>query len=112
VKKLAAVASVLALVAALAALAVPALAAGRSVKIGDNYFVKRGGATVSVAKGTKVTWRFGGGNPHNVTVKSGPVKFHSPTRSSGSYSRTLTRAGTYKIVCTIHSGMAMTLKVR
>jgi plastocyanin len=111
VKKLAAAASVLALVVALAALAVPALAATHSVKIGDNYFVKKGGATVSVAKGTKVKWNFSGANPHNVTVNSGPAKFHSPTKDSGSYSRTLSRAGTYKIVCTVHSGMRMTLKV-
>ena len=107
-KKLAALALVLGLALALA---VPALAATRSVKIGDNYFVKKGGAAVSVAKGSKVKWNFRGSNPHNVTVTSGPVKFTSPTRSSGSYSRTFKRAGTYKIVCTIHSGMKMTLKV-
>jgi plastocyanin len=109
VKKLAALALVLGLALALA---VPALGATRSVKVGDNYFVKNGGATVSVAKRTKVKWNFAGSNPHNVTVTSGPVKFSSPTRSSGSYSRTVTRAGTYKIVCTIHDGMRMTLKVR
>ena len=107
-KKLAALALVLGIALALA---VPALAATRSVKVGDNYFVKKGGATVSVSKGTKVKWNFAGANPHNVTVTSGPSKFHSPTRSSGSYSRTLKRAGTYKIVCTIHDGMRMTLKV-
>jgi plastocyanin len=108
VKKLATLALVLGLALALA---VPALAATRSVKVGDNFFVKKGGATVSVAKGTKVTWRFSGSNPHNVTVTSGPSKFASSTRSSGTFSRTLTRAGTYKIVCTIHDGMKMTLKV-
>jgi plastocyanin len=108
VKKLAALALVLGLALAVA---VPAMAATHSVRIGDNYFVKKGGATVSVAKGTKVRWNFSGGNAHNVTVTSGPAKFSSPTRSSGSFSRTLTRAGTYKIVCTIHDGMRMTLKV-
>jgi plastocyanin len=111
VKKLAALASLLALVVALAVLAVPALAASHSVKIGDNFFVRKGGATVSVRKGTTVRWNFSGANAHNVTVTSGPVKFHSPTKDAGSYSRKLTRAGTYKIVCTIHAGMHMTLKV-
>ena len=107
-KKLAALASLLALVVALAVLAVPALAATHSVTIKDNTFGK---STLSVAKGTTVKWNFKGSNPHNVTVTSGPVKFHSPTKDSGSFSRKLTRAGTYKIVCTIHSGMHMTVKV-
>jgi plastocyanin len=108
VKKLAALALVLGLALALA---VPALASTRSIKVGDNFFVKKGGATVSVARGTKVKWNFSGASAHNVTVTSGPTTFSSPTRSSGSFSRTLKRAGTYKIVCTIHSGMRMTLKV-
>jgi plastocyanin len=30
----------------------------------------------------------------------------------GTFSRTLTKTGTYSIVCTIHPGMKMTLKVR
>jgi plastocyanin len=61
-----------------------------------------------------VRWNFEGKNPHNVTVKSGPVKFHSSTMKSGSYKKKLTRTGTYRIVCTIHAdqGMLMTLKVK
>ena len=66
---------------------------------------------MSVAKGTKVKWNFSGSSAHNVAGHSRPTTFSSPTRSSGSFSRKLTRAGTYKIVCTIHSGMRMTLKV-
>jgi plastocyanin len=40
------------------------------------------------------------------------VKFRSSTKTSGRFTRTLTRKGTYTITCTIHQpGMKMTLKV-
>jgi plastocyanin len=110
-KKYLALALVLAAVAA--AFAVPALAATHKVKVGDNFFVKSGGATVTVTKGTTVNWIWRGSAPHNVTVTKGPTKFRSKTQSSGHFSRKLTKAGTYKIVCTIHApGMRMTLKVK
>jgi plastocyanin len=59
---------------------------------------------VTVDRGETVVWRFIGRRRHNVTVKRGPVRFHSPTRRSGSYSRRMNRRGTYVIVCTIHGG--------
>ena len=40
------------------------------------------------------------------------MKFHSRIQTSGSYKHKFTKAGTYKIVCTIHPGMSLTLKVR
>jgi plastocyanin len=97
-----------------AAVAIPALAATKSVEIDDNYFVRDSGVpTVTVKKNDTVRWNFEGSNPHNVTVKSGPVKFHSSTKKSGSFKRKLTKAGTYKIYCTIHgNSMSMTLKVK
>jgi plastocyanin len=95
------------------AVAIPALAATTSVKVGDNYFVKDGGAKVTVKKGTTVKWAFKGKSVHNVTVKSGPAKFHSRNLSSGTYSQKLTKAGTYRIYCTIHgAAMSMTLVVK
>jgi plastocyanin len=59
-------------------------------------------------------WEWEGSNPHDVTVTKGPVRFHSRTKTSGTYAKKLTRRGTYKIVCTIHrrQGMKMTLRVR
>lgn len=101
-------------IAALAGtLAVPALAATRTVKVGDNYFVRDGAPpTVVVRKGTTVRWSWVGGAPHNVTVVSGPVRFRSPIKTRGTYTKRVTKAGTYKIVCTIHSGMSMRLRVR
>ena len=99
--------------AASAILATQALAATRSVKVGDDYFVRKGSVpTVTVKKGTKVTWRFAGKEMHNVAVTKGPVKFRSSFKSKGSYSKRVTRTGTYKIVCTIHQpDMAMKLRV-
>ena len=95
---------ILALVAGcLGVLASVAMAATRSVKVGDNYYVRPSGVPkITVSKGTKVKWRFGTGTPHTVTVKSGPAKFNSGVRSSGSYSKTLKKRGTYVIYCTIH----------
>jgi plastocyanin len=84
--------------------AAQALAATKTVKVGDNYFVRDSGTpTVTVKKGDKVRWRNSGRAPHNVTVRSGPVKFRSGTKTPGStYTRTMTKRGTYRILCTIH----------
>jgi plastocyanin len=89
--------------AVVATLAASALAAGRSVRVGDNWFVqKRGVPTVTVRRGDTVTWRFVGREPHNVQVERGPERFTSPTRDRGSYSRRMGRRGTYTLVCSIH----------
>jgi plastocyanin len=95
-----------------AAFAAQALAASRSVKVGDDYFVRKGSVpTVTVRKGSTVTWRFRGSDLHNVAVTKGPVLFHSSYKDSGSFSKKMRRAGRYTIVCTIHSGMKMKLRV-
>ena len=96
-----------------AVFAAQALAATRSVKIGDDFFVRKGSVpTVTVKKGTKVTWRWSGDETHNVAVTKGPAKFRSSFKSSGTFSKRLTRTGTYTIVCTIHQpDMAMKLRV-
>ena len=101
------------LAVASAVLAVPALAATRSVKVADDYFVRKGSVpTVTVKKGTKVTWRWAGKEMHNVAVIKGPVKFRSSYKDSGTFSKTLRSTGTYTIVCSIHQpGMKMKLRV-
>ena len=105
------VASLIAAVSAV--LATQALAASRSVKVGDNFFVRKGSVpTVTVRKGSTVTWRWAGRELHNVAVTKGPAKFRSSYKSSGSYSKRLTRTGTYTIVCSIHQpDMKMKLRV-
>ncbi len=104
----------LVLIVAVLTAAAPAGAATRNVKIGDDYYVRPGSPpTVTVTKGTTVRWNWRGSRQHNVVVQSGPARFQSALKRSGSYSRKMRRAGTYKIVCSIHQpDMAMTLKVR
>lgn len=107
------VAGLLLAVSALLIVAAPALSKRKSVEVDDNYFVREGAPrTVSVKKNDTVVWKWEGSNPHDVTVKRGPVKFRSKVKTSGTYSKKLTRRGTYKIICTIHApAMRMTLKV-
>lgn len=91
----------------------PALSKTKSVEVDDDYFVHEGKpSTVIVHKGDKVEWEWEGKNLHNVTVKKGPVKFHSKDKTKGSFEKKMRTVGTYKIVCTFHApGMRMTLKV-
>jgi plastocyanin len=101
--------ALLAALALLGALAVPALAATKSIALRDTFFSPK---SVTVKKGTTVKWVWRGRLPHNVTVRKGPAKFHSSTKTKGSFSKKLTKRGTYRIVCTIHPGMNLTLKVK
>ena len=95
-----------------AALAAPAAAATtKTVKVGDDYFVRSGAKpTVKVRTGDIVKWVWKGDSLHNVWATKGPAKFHSRTKAKGSYSKKIKLAGSYSIVCTIHPGMEMTLK--
>jgi plastocyanin len=100
--------------ALLGAGAAHALAASRSVTVGDDWFVRKGKPpTITVRKGTTVTWRWTGQDVHNVHARKGPVHFRSGYKRSGTYSRKLTRRGTYVVYCDIHPpGMRMTIRVR
>lgn len=95
--------------AGIATTAIPALAATKTISLKDDVFAP---TSATVKKGTTVRWVWRGRHPHNVKVTSGPVKFASSVKTSGAFSRKLTRKGTYKIVCVIHPGMRMTLKVK
>ena len=101
------------LIAALVAvgvLAVPAVgSATKHVAVCDCLAFKPHKLTIK--KGTKVVWTWGGMLPHNVTVISGPQKFHSATMTTGTYSHKFKKKGTYTLVCTIH-GFTMTVKVK
>jgi plastocyanin len=102
-------------VASSAALAVPAMAATKTVNVGDIWFISKAKnhGTVKAKVGDTVKWKWVGTFPHNVTVTSGPAKFKSKTQKKGSYSEKITKAGTYKIICTVHGAKAqsMILKV-
>ncbi len=90
---------------------------GKTIKLGDNYYAPK---TVTVARGATVTWKWPSfdqaGDVHDVKLKSGPKgakKFASEAASTDySFKRKLTVPGTYKIVCTLHDTMRMTIKVR
>jgi plastocyanin len=68
---------------------------------------------LSVSKGAKVTFAFRDDTTvHNVT-SSGSKRFKTiGNRSSGSVSRTFSRAGTYRYSCTLHPGMSGRIVVR
>ena len=105
--------ALLAAAGATAALAVPALAATKTVRVDDDFFVRAGSTpTVTVNKGDTVKWVWRGDVVHNVVVEKGPVKFSSRTQKTGTYSRVMKRRGLYSIVCTIHPGMTMKLRVK
>jgi plastocyanin len=103
---------VLALVGAVFAIVATQAFGASSIRVGDNYFVRASGVpTVTVKKGSTVTWRFAGRNLHTVVVSSGPAKFHSGAKSSGTYKKKLTRAGTYRIYCSIHGRADQSMKL-
>jgi plastocyanin len=90
--------------------AVTALASsGKTVKVADNFY---GPKSLTVTKGTKVSFKWVGVLRHNVVVRSGPAEFSSKTQVRGSYSHTFTKKGSYQLVCTIHPSMKMTVVVR
>ncbi len=100
--------ALLTLTVVLAAFSSIALAATKTVAIKDSYFSVK---TMTIKKGTKVTWHWAAYLRHNVRVRTGPVKFHSATQYRGNYSHTFSRAGTYKLYCTLHPYMKMTVIV-
>ncbi len=106
--------------AALLVGAAPAQAAaprGKTVRIYDNYFLKD---DITVKRGAIVTWRWPGfdeaGDVHDVKLKSAPDgvrKWQSEPASSGyRFKRTLRTPGRYRIICTLHEEMTMTIRVR
>ncbi len=106
-----AVAAVLPVAAALAVAGASAgAAAGKSVVLEDIAF-KPGKLTV--ARGTRVTFRFQDGDTkHNVTSRGAKRFKSSPTRSSGTYPVRFTKPGVYRYECTLHVGMKGAITVR
>jgi plastocyanin len=90
-----------------AVVAAPALGAGSTVKVGDDFFRAK---TVRITKGSTVTWKWVGSDGHNVVGRG----FKSKIQNKGTFRHKFTRAGTYRYVCTLHSdkGMKGTVIVR
>jgi plastocyanin len=69
-------------------------------------------AKVTIRRGDRIRWNWTPGfDLHDVYVRRGPEKFHSPTQSAGVYARTFRRPGTFRLYCTQHE-MDMTLVVK
>jgi plastocyanin len=102
-----------AVLAVLGLAAASALAATRSVRVGDDFFVRKGHHSITVQHGSRVRFRWVGRNLHDVHAIKGPVHFRSGVKSSGSFTRKLRRKGTYLVVCDIHpQSMRLTIHVR
>jgi plastocyanin len=92
-------------------------AARKTVTVGDNYFTPQ---VLTAKPGTTITWRWPGyaeaGDVHDVGLASGPKgvkRFRSEAASTGyRYSRKLTVPGTYRLNCSLHHEMRMTIKIR
>jgi plastocyanin len=107
---------VLAGAALLSAAPAQAVAKTKTIHIGDNYYTP---ASVKVKRGVTVKWKWPGfdqaGDVHDVKLKSGPKhvkKFHSQAAATDyTFKRKLKVPGKYKIICTLHEDMRMTIRV-
>jgi plastocyanin len=89
----------------------------KTIRLADNYYLPD---AVKVKRGTVVTWKWPGfeeaGDVHDVKLESGPKgvkRFHSqPAATDFSFKRKLRVPGKYKIVCTLHEEMRMTIRVK
>jgi plastocyanin len=82
-----------------------------AVKLQDDFFAP---SKKTVKRGTVVRFKWAGQNPHNVTKVSGPGgPFASPTtwRQGVHFEMKFRKAGTYRLLCTLHSGMELKLRV-
>ena len=101
---------------ALAAFALLGASAGArgslTVKLDDDFFAPK---SATVAAGTKVKFKWVGEDQHSVAKRSGPgSSFDSGlTDERGvNFEKTFKKSGTYRLICTIHDEMTMTLKVK
>ncbi len=107
-RKLGAVAATAAVGVAVAV--VPSQAAStKTVSVKNNSFSP---TTVSIKKGSKVAWKWTqGGVPHNVTPAGGGSGSKTSSKKGYTFTKTFTKTGTFRYVCTIHSSMKMSVKV-
>jgi plastocyanin len=87
----------------------------RTVKVGDDYFSP---TSMKVRPKTKIVWKWlaVNGNTHDVKLKKRPKGVKSfqsdPATSDFTFKRTLYKKGTYKVICTFHQNMRMTITVK
>jgi plastocyanin len=104
------IALLVAVVAVAAAIAVPAFAATKTVKVGPG--LRFGTSRLNIRSGDTVKFRWTGSLPHNVVITKGPKRGTiSKVRTKGTVLKRFNTKGTYTIVCQIHAGMTLKLKV-
>jgi plastocyanin len=87
----------------------------KKVEVGDNFYAP---SKLTVNKRSTITWVWPDEaiDVHDVKLSKGPKgvkKFQSDPASSGfTYKRKLKVPGLYRIVCTLHEEMTMTIRVR
>jgi plastocyanin len=82
-------------------------------QIASNFFAP-GSLTVKTGDKVRFVWDDFSFDTHDVNVKKGPAKFHSPLQAGGTWStKKLKKPGKYVLVCSQHPlEMQMTLKVK
>ena len=87
--------------------------AAANITVGDDFFRPK---FKTIARGERISWVWRGESRHNVTgmTRSGRVAFRSKTtsRSGYCYTKTFRRAARYRVICTLHADMRMTLRIR
>jgi plastocyanin len=89
----------------------------KRVEVVDNYYSPRK-LTVNLKSRINWVWTDGSADVHDVKLISAPKgfkKFQTEPGSAGyTYSKTLTKPGVYKFICTLHEedNMRMTITVR
>lgn len=86
----------------------PSGASGNTVNIAGMTFTP---STLTVKKGTKITWTNNDGFNHTVTSDDGSTFSSGNLATSGVFTFTPSAAGTIDYHCNIHSGMIATIIV-
>jgi plastocyanin len=87
----------------------------KKVEVGDNFYAP---AKLTVNRRSTITWVWPDEaiDVHDVKLDKGPKgvkKFQSDPAAGGfTYKRRLKEPGLYKIVCTLHEEMTMSIRVR
>ena len=108
--------AILTALAATAALAIPALAATKTARLHDDYFItkKKSTPTVTIKRNQTVRFLWSTQNAHNVVI-SGPRSYRYPksgVKTKGDKTIKFTRTGTYKVICEVHQpNMRMRVRV-
>ena len=81
----------------------------KTVSVKNNAFSP---SSVNIKKGGKVSWKWTqGGVSHNVTPTAGGAGSRTTSQKGYTFTKTFSKAGTFRYVCTLHSSMKMTVKV-